>query len=566
MPTTYTCPICSNTFGSCGKFLAHKRKTGHASVRCTICSQYQPSKSAKKKHEKKEGHDTYDGTLIPAKFCKAGCFNQLQQWARSNGVAMSSLRAAKDGEMVSDLSSDDDEQKEEDNNQSSSMATTGRPFKMFCDSLKEEEDYVPSESPSPCVSTHSSPLLVARNIPEVAEALPELPPDPWMLYMPRYQKLLAEKERKAAEAQAKVEAEAEAERRRLMSAANEASSRAKKTKVSAREANRIAARARKADPTYQEQMKKKKKKSYNIAEKTSGDLGAVSFDLEFSYNYAAKLAHNLPLLEHLASSDTSFPPASPWLIQKMQAEWSGEEKQHWDYVHMPVPEEREERELVEGDNRDIGHIGMTLHGFLNLEEATKACLHLAEVIALRLYTGPGYSVINSSCRAEDGRFAVTCFTLESAIIKVAQTCRKCNSVRGIKGTMPQRFKDLYQEGKKLKRGDAIADPGFLSTSAKETIATDKSAYGGDTLFIIRGKAPRPGLLRTGAVVSWISQFPEEEEVLYPQYTELWYCLPEKRDHTKRYSHLKKDVFEFNARHPFNGDLNCPDIPGYGGTS
>jgi hypothetical protein len=38
------------------------------------------------------------------------------------------------------------------------------------------------------------------------------------------------------------------------------------------------------------------------------------------------------------------------------------------------------------------------------------------------------------------------------------------------------------------------------------------AFAGATLFCINGRAPRPGVLRGGADVAWVSQYPEEEEV------------------------------------------------------
>ena len=57
--------------------------------------------------------------------------------------------------------------------------------------------------------------------------------------------------------------------------------------------------------------------------------------------------------------------------------------------------------------RDEGHQGMTLEDFLCHPSARAAGLTRAEVIALRLYTGPGYEPLNKSLRADSGRFSVT---------------------------------------------------------------------------------------------------------------------------------------------------------------
>ncbi len=128
--------------------------------------------------------------------------------------------------------------------------------------------------------------------------------------------------------------------------------------------------------------------------------------------------------------------------------------------------------------------------------------------------------------------------------------------------MSDRFEDLYAQGRKLKSGEVIADPGFLSTTRNLEVAA--SSYKGNTLFLITGKSVRPGVLRMGAAVEWISQFPAEEEVLFPQFTELWAAEKGKRDPKmdEKFGHLQNTkVYQFGARATFNEQHGCPHIPG-----
>jgi hypothetical protein len=295
-----------------------------------------------------------------------------------------------------------------------------------------------------------------------------------------------------------------------------------------------------------------------------GELEEVTFDLDFALSYEAKVEHNLALTDLLATCDT-FPPPEAWLMEHIRTEWAND-LEHLDYVLGTVPVSAKDRELVEGDGRDLGHEGFSIQSFLENEKAVEAGLTFSEVVTLRLYTGPGYRAINASTRSKDDRFCVTCFVLEMAIIKLGQHCRKATVLRGLKGNMPARFQQMYKDGVRLKSSEAIADPGFLSATRNLDVATSGN-YKGNTLFLITGKSPRPGLLRSGADVAWVSQFPAEEEVLFPQFTELWYAMPDKRDPKldKKFGHLKNTkVYQFGARVPFDQLHNCPRIPGWTG--
>lgn len=89
----------------------------------------------------------------------------------------------------------------------------------------------------------------------------------------------------------------------------------------------------------------------------------------------------------------------------------------------------------------------------------------------------GYKAINASTRSGDQKFCVSCFALESAIIKVAKLTKKANVVRGLSGKMSDRFQSMYAASQPLKAGDVIADPGFLSTTRNLDVATSGNYKG-----------------------------------------------------------------------------------------
>ena len=152
--------------------------------------------------------------------------------------------------------------------------------------------------------------------------------------------------------------------------------------------------------------------------------------------------------------------------------------------------------------------------------------------------------------------------LETALIKLGQRARKSTVLRGVRGKMPPIFEKMYAEGRKLKRGEVILDPGFMSTTMQLSVATSPT-YKGAALFFITGRSPRPGVLRSGAPVSWVSQFPNEQEVLFPAYSELWYAMPDKRDPKlhEKFRHLKGTaVYQFGVRYFYNQEHQCPNLP------
>eukprot|EP00995_Heteronema_vittatum_P009272 NODE_4574_length_569_cov_268.925000_g3326_i0.p3 GENE.NODE_4574_length_569_cov_268.925000_g3326_i0~~NODE_4574_length_569_cov_268.925000_g3326_i0.p3 ORF type:complete len:160 (+),score=48.07 NODE_4574_length_569_cov_268.925000_g3326_i0:33-512(+) len=156
----------------------------------------------------------------------------------------------------------------------------------------------------------------------------------------------------------------------------------------------------------------------------------------------------------------------------------------------------------------------------------------------------------------------TSYLLDSALVKLALHMPKKDTVRGITGTMPAKFVATYEAGEALRHGDAICDAAFMSTSLAVDVALGNT-YGGTTLFVLRGRKPRDQFLRGGAAVGWVSQFPHEQEVLFPSYTELWYVRPEKRDKKQPWYTARRQqaVFEFTVRCYYDAARNCPYVPG-----
>eukprot|EP00667_Euglena_gracilis_P022097 EG_transcript_24468 len=123
----------------------------------------------------------------------------------------------------------------------------------------------------------------------------------------------------------------------------------------------------------------------------------------------------------LALEGVTVPPCPDWLLGRLETEWTGNAKLrvHWRYVTQPVPQNAEGRRFPDWNGgfsvRDTGHEGFTLQDFLNYPQAIQARLCEAEILALRLYTGPGYEPLNKSLRANSQRFPVTQYCIDSAI-------------------------------------------------------------------------------------------------------------------------------------------------------
>jgi len=280
------------------------------------------------------------------------------------------------------------------------------------------------------------------------------------------------------------------------------------------------------------------------------------------------------LVEKARNDQVHLPPSGPWLLLQMQNEWFTDDlRVHWNYVHTIVPRDVSKRELAPGDNRDKDRGGWQLEDFQATNQAQAAELTMQEIVALRLYTGPGYNAINKSLRKGDiTAFAATTYCIESAIIKLAATSTDKHLVyRGLKGQMPSHLFQGYLNDNSF----CVSDSAFISTTKNIEVALGDK-YGGNILFALRCQAATievdkdkvvtgNGWLKCGADISWISQFPEEEEVLFPRYSGLSFCPRQLRysewdaEDKLRATTSAESVFEFTVEYHFNAKYMCPHL-------
>lgn len=266
-------------------------------------------------------------------------------------------------------------------------------------------------------------------------------------------------------------------------------------------------------------------------------------------------AINYPLQQKLLKESITH-MSEERLIGLMESEWAG--SAHWIYVNSAVPAKNDIDRLSLGMNRDDAnfeinirlrdqnHFGWTLEDFLQHPYAVSAQLWKAELIALRLYTGPGYRQINYSCRCNDSTYLVTIFCANRGIGKLARSYQNPLSqyFRGMQGYLRRPFVEKYYSDENENPGllGRLSDNCLMSTTSSFTVAT--SGFASDMVLVLNTmakedgstKCPRQGsnpfssesegapsltgfeIMTTPAPVQWLSQFPHEEEYLWPTNT------------------------------------------------
>ena len=154
--------------------------------------------------------------------------------------------------------------------------------------------------------------------------------------------------------------------------------------------------------------------------------------------------------------------------------------------------------------------------------AIAAQLTQAEVVALRLYTGPIYVAWNTALRMYDSNpellfdWQTSISILYSAVFKLSFLSKPGKVYRGVnesKLKLPEAF--YRHDGHNFAGGVELA---FMSTSYDKNVAVEYGMRGTtkeSTIFEIEFDGGN-----RGAKVKWVSQFPYEEELLYPPCTYL----------------------------------------------
>jgi hypothetical protein len=192
-----------------------------------------------------------------------------------------------------------------------------------------------------------------------------------------------------------------------------------------------------------------------------------------------------------------------------------------DYPHTPRDRSQwKSQEWLGHHGRDIA----PLDSFITSLEARQAGLKAGEVIALRLYTGPMYTLYNAVLRKhpphvvqalQGNSYETSLFCIVSGVTKLSKHSEVPAGrllYRGLGGMiLPPSF--WREPGGGGFRG--AVEWGLMSTTASRAVAEQYS--GADqqrgTIFEIAA-----GRIDVGADLTWISQYPGEREFLFPPLT------------------------------------------------
>jgi hypothetical protein len=199
-------------------------------------------------------------------------------------------------------------------------------------------------------------------------------------------------------------------------------------------------------------------------------------------------------------------------------------KLEWQFVNSPDP-----NFLYPGQGpKHFERKQLGLDNFVNHETAVKANLLLAEVIGCRLFTGPMFMKYNASLRKfpqdvfdelNGNRYTTTIHAVVSAIIKLSKVWELPPSrkvYRGLSGmVLPQAFwkKDSFG----CRGGVEYA---CMSTTTDRNVAIQYTKGKDGTHQLPTIFEIEVGQVDRGAPLSWVSQYPGEQEVLMPPLSNL----------------------------------------------
>ena len=191
--------------------------------------------------------------------------------------------------------------------------------------------------------------------------------------------------------------------------------------------------------------------------------------------------------------------------------------------------------------------------FLDMFRAQR--VNRAEILGLRLYSGPLFEMYNSVLRAQGdvipwgnsypmekgmrvtGRFVTTIHAVNSGILKLSTLTPVVTGFRGLASlNMPKQLLEADEMGSRLG-----IEFGFLSTTTDKAVAI-KYGQDRDTQRNLSNvfEFPMDGLNR-GAVIQFISQYPGESEILFGPMTGLEVVRTGKLHGTMNYFTVRPTV-------------------------
>ena len=109
------------------------------------------------------------------------------------------------------------------------------------------------------------------------------------------------------------------------------------------------------------------------------------------------------------------------------------------------------------------------------------------------------------------RYTTTLHVINSAVVKLGKLEKAAKVYRGVTGgILPEIF---WQPNQYNVRGGC--EYGFLSTTTDRDVATDYAASGGKAGIVFEIQM---GMVDRGASLSWLSQYPHEDEILFAPLT------------------------------------------------
>lgn len=190
-----------------------------------------------------------------------------------------------------------------------------------------------------------------------------------------------------------------------------------------------------------------------------------------------------------------------------------------EYPHTPSDKEKWKNDFKAIWKGDFGREVVLLKHFMDTEYAKKAKLKQEEVGSLRLYSGPMYVLYNAVLRKhpndiflslEDNRYETTIFCITSGIVKLSRLSKIPSNRRLYRGLGGMILPDQFLQEKSGFRGGV--EWGLMSTTRNKEVAMQYSGADkqrGSVFEIV------PGRIDIGAELSWLSQYPGEEEYLFP---------------------------------------------------